>query len=79
MITACEHLASLKDWLCLISAESMVLVAPTPVSAAHTGGFPEALFHDQGCPGLIETSRVQVGFGSDTPRCALAMLSGRKP
>ena len=62
--------------------QSTVLVAPSPVSAAQSvsaGGLPEALFHDQGCPGLMETSRVQVGVGSDTSRSVLAMLSGRKP
>lgn len=65
----------------MVGAESTVLVAPSPVSAAQSvsaGGFP-ALFHDQCCPGLMETSRVQVRVGSDTSRSALAMLSGRKP
>lgn len=80
MITACKQLAGLKDWLCMVSDESTVLVAPSPVSAAQSvsgGGFPEALFHDQVYPGLTETSRVQVG--SDTSRSSLAMLSHRNP
>lgn len=51
-----------------VSAGSDVLAAPSPVFAAQSvsGGFLEALFHDQGCSGLMETPRVQVGAGSDT-------------
>lgn len=67
MITALKQLAGLEDWLDMVSAESAVLVAPPPVSAAQSGlagGLPGALFHDQGCPGLMETSRIQVGVGS---------------
>lgn len=63
-------------------AEPALLVAPSPASAAQpvsAGGFPEALFHDQVSPGLMETSRVQAGVGSDTSRSASAMLSDRKP
>jgi len=65
----------------MVSAESTVLAAHSLVSAAlsvSACGFPEALFHDQGCPELLETSRVQAGAGSDTSRSALEMLSGRK-
>lgn len=86
MIIACKQLAGLKacleDWLHMVSAESTVLVALCPVSIAQSvsaGGFPEALFHDQSCPGLMETSKVQVEAGNDSSRSALAMLSGRKP
>lgn len=65
----------------MVSARSPVLVAPSPVSAAQSvsDGLLEALFHNQGCSGLMESSRVQVGAGNDTSRGALAMSSCRKP